>query len=55
VSQAQNLRSNLSAVSLDTEAARLTEYQQAYSATGKLLSVVNQMMQTVLGLIPSSS
>jgi len=55
VSQAQNLRSNLSAVSLDTEAARLTEYQQAYSATGKLLTVVNQMMQTVLGLIPSSS
>ncbi len=52
VSQAQTLRSNLSAVSLDSEAARLTEYQQAYSATGKLLSVVNQMMQTVLNLIP---
>jgi flagellar hook-associated protein 1 len=52
VSQAQTLRSNLSAVSLDTEAARLTEYQQAYSSTGRLLTVVNQMMQTVLNLIP---
>ena len=54
LSQAQNLRSNISGVSLDTEAAKLTEYQQAYSATGKLLNVVEQMMQTVLNLIPSN-
>lgn len=53
LSQAQNLRSNLSAVSLDTEAAKLTEYQQAYNATGKLLNVIDQMMQTVLNIIPT--
>jgi flagellar hook-associated protein 1 FlgK len=52
LSQAQTLRSNLSGVSLDTEAARLTEYQQAYGSTGRMLTVVNQMMQTVLNLIP---
>ena len=54
LSQAQTLRSNLSAVSLDNEAAQLTEYQQAYNATSKLLSVVDQMMQTVLSIIPAS-
>lgn len=52
LSQAQNLRSNLSAVSLDTEAAKLTEYQQAYNATSKLLSVIDQMMKSVLNIIP---
>jgi flagellar hook-associated protein 1 FlgK len=54
LSQAQNLRSNISGVSLDTEAAKLTEYQQAYNATGKLLNVVEQMMQTVLNIVPSN-
>jgi flagellar hook-associated protein 1 FlgK len=53
LTQAQTLRSNISGVSLDTEAAKLTEYQQAYNATGKLLNVINQMMQTVLNLIPN--
>jgi len=55
LSQAQTLRSNLSAVSLDNEAVQLTEYQQAYNATSKLLSVVDQMMQTVLSIIPSGA
>lgn len=54
LSQAQTLRSNLSAVSLDNEAAQLTEYQQAYNATSKLLSVVDQMMQSVLNIIPAT-
>ncbi len=54
LSQAQNLRSNLSAVSLDTEAAQLTEYQQAYNATSKLLSVIDQMMQSVLNIVPAT-
>ncbi len=52
LSQATNLRANISAVSLDDEAAQLTQYQQAYSASSKLISVIAQMTQIALGLIP---
>lgn len=51
LAQAKSLRDNASAVSLDQEATKLTEYQQAFQATGKLISTINAMMQTVLDLI----
>jgi flagellar hook-associated protein 1 FlgK len=54
LAQAQTLRSSLSSVSLDEEATLLTEYQQAYDATSKLITIINQMVQTALGLIPSA-
>ncbi|HEX4810540.1 MAG TPA: flagellar hook-associated protein FlgK [Bryobacteraceae bacterium] len=54
LSQAQSLRSNVSGVSLDQQATLLTEYQQSYDAISKLISVVNQMAQTVIGLIPGT-
>ncbi|MBV9084185.1 MAG: flagellar hook-associated protein FlgK [Acidobacteriaceae bacterium] len=54
LSQAQTLRSNASAVSLDQEATQLTEYQQAYNATSRLINVVDQMMQTVLNMVPTT-
>jgi flagellar hook-associated protein 1 FlgK len=52
LSQAQNLRSNISGVSLDQEATLMTEYQQSYDAISKLISVLEGVVQTVLGLIP---
>lgn len=53
LAQAKTLRSQSSGVSLDEEAARLMEYQKTYAATGKLITVIDSMTQTLLGLIPS--
>jgi flagellar hook-associated protein 1 FlgK len=55
LAQAQSLRSTSSSVSLDEEAARLVQYQQVYEATSKLISVIDNMTQTLLGLIPTAS
>ncbi len=54
VAQAQSLRSQSSSVSLDEEAAKLVEYQKAYEATSKLLSVIDSMTQTLLGIISTT-
>jgi len=51
LSQAQTLRSNISGVSLDQEATLMTEYQQSYDAVSKLMSVLQDIVQTVLDLI----
>src|SRR5579875_1573944 len=51
LSQAQTLRSNISGVSLDEEATLMTEYQQSYDAVSKLMSVLQEVVQTVLDLI----
>jgi flagellar hook-associated protein 1 len=52
LSQAQTLRSNISGVSLDQEATLMTEYQQSYDAVSKLMSVLQDVVNTVLDLIP---
>jgi flagellar hook-associated protein 1 FlgK len=49
--QADNLRSQISGVSLDEQAAQLLQYQQAYEASSKMISVVNDMMQTLLDTV----
>jgi flagellar hook-associated protein 1 len=46
--QAQNLQSANSGVNLDEELTNLTTYQQAYSASARILSVVDQLYQTLL-------
>ena len=51
LAQAQTLRSNASSVSLDEEATRLIQYQQAYDATSKLITVINEMTQSLLGIV----
>ncbi len=51
LAQAQTLRSNASSVSLDEEATRLIQYQQAYEATSKLITVINDMTQALIGII----
>ncbi len=54
LTQSQTLRSNVSGVSLDQEATQLTEYQQAYDATSKLVNIIDQMMQTVINMYPTT-
>lgn len=44
-------RNAISAVSLDEEMIKLMEYQNAYSAASKLLSVADEMMQTLINTI----
>jgi len=46
--QAQSLRGQLSGVNLNNEAVRLTEYQKAYSASAKLIAVLDQIVQSTL-------
>jgi flagellar hook-associated protein 1 FlgK len=49
--QADTLRTQVSGVSLDEQAAQLLQYQQAYQASSKLISVVNQMMDTLMNMV----
>jgi flagellar hook-associated protein 1 FlgK len=53
LAQAQSLRSQSSDVSLDTEAAKLEQYQMSYSATSKLISIIDQMTETLMSIFPS--
>ncbi|MBV8821073.1 MAG: hypothetical protein JO022_22130, partial [Acidobacteriaceae bacterium] len=54
LTQAQNLRQQVSGVSLDEEAANLVEWQKAYDATSKMISVVNSLTDSALSLIPTT-
>jgi len=51
VAQARNLRQQLSGVSLDEEAVRLVEFQRAYQANARLLTTLNELLDTTLGLM----
>lgn len=53
LAQARNLRSQVSGVSLDQEAVQLIEFQRAYEATSKLVTVLDDLTQTTINLIPS--
>jgi flagellar hook-associated protein 1 FlgK len=54
LSQAQTLRQQVSGVSLDTEAESLIAFQRAYQANAKMLTVLNSLTETLMGLIPSA-
>ncbi len=51
VAQARQFRSDQTGVSLDEQAALLLQFQQAYQAVGKLISVVNDLTETVMNII----
>ena len=48
VSQARSLRDQVSAVSFDEEAAKLLQVQRAYQASGKFLSILNDITDTLM-------
>jgi flagellar hook-associated protein 1 FlgK len=50
VDQARTLRSQVSGVSIDAQAAQLLQVQQSYQATAKLMSVLNDMMDTLMNI-----
>ncbi len=50
VNSLQEQRDSVSAVSLDEEIINLTQYQTAYSAASKLLSIADEMLDTLLSI-----
>ena len=51
LTQARSFRSDSSGVSLDEEAAKLIQFQKSYQATAKLVSVLNDLTNTLIGII----
>jgi flagellar hook-associated protein FlgK len=41
-------------VSLDQEATLLVQFQQSYDATSKLITIIDELAQTVINMIPAS-
>jgi flagellar hook-associated protein 1 FlgK len=52
--QAQNQRTQASGVSLNDQAAQLLTLQQAYQATARIITVLDNLSQTVVNLIPQA-
>jgi flagellar hook-associated protein 1 FlgK len=48
VNELSNIRDSVSAVSLDEEMTNLIAYQHAYAAAAKLISVSDEMLNTLL-------
>lgn len=48
VAQAKSLRTQISGVSLDTEAASLVQLQQTYEASSRVFTVVGQLMEDLM-------
>lgn len=55
VTQAQQQRQLSSGVDLNTEAAKLLQFQQSYQAVGQMVTVLNSMTQTLMGILPLGS
>ncbi len=51
LTQSQSLRSSTSGVSLDEEAAKLLQFQRSFEAAAKMVTAVNEMTVTLMGLI----
>jgi flagellar hook-associated protein 1 FlgK len=53
VNQVDNQRQSVSGVSIDEEMANMIKYQQSYNAAAKLISVLDQMYDTINGMVKS--
>jgi flagellar hook-associated protein 1 FlgK len=53
VSQAKSLQQQTSGVSLDEEAIRLVQLQSSYQAVSKVVTVIDQITQSLIGMIPT--
>ena len=51
VSQAKSLQQQVSGVSLDEEAVRLVQIQGAYQAASKVVTVIDEMTQSLINMI----
>lgn len=55
VTQAQQQRSQVSGVNLNAEAAKLLQFQQAYQAVGKLVTVLDDLTETLMDMMPPAA
>jgi flagellar hook-associated protein 1 len=53
VAQAQSLQQQVSGVSLDEEAIRLVQLQSSYDAASKVVTVVDDTLQSLIDMIPT--
>ena len=51
LSQAKNLRQQMSGVSLDEEATIVIQFQRAYEATSRMISILNQLTEDTINLL----
>ncbi len=51
VAQAQNIRQQISGVSLDNEAMVVTEFQRAYEATARMITQLDQITQDTINML----
>jgi flagellar hook-associated protein 1 FlgK len=51
LTQAKDLRQQYQGVSLDEEAATLMQFQRAYQANAKFLSVLDELTQTAIDIL----
>jgi len=54
VAQAQNLRQQISGVSLDEEATVLIQFQKAYEANSKLITVLDQLAEDTINMLTTT-
>ncbi len=54
VTQAQSQRAQVSGVNLDAEAAKLLEFQQAFTAVSKVVTTLNSMADALMAMMPTS-
>jgi flagellar hook-associated protein 1 FlgK len=54
VTQAQSLRQQMSGVDLNEEATRVLELQSSYQAASKMITVIDNLTQSVLAIIPQT-
>jgi flagellar hook-associated protein 1 len=53
VAQAQSLQQQVSGVSLDEEATRLVQLQNSYDASSKVVTVIDDTLQSLMAMIPT--
>lgn len=54
LTQAQQQRKQDTGVSIDAEATKLLQFQQAYQAVGKMVTVLDGLTQTLMNMVPTT-
>ncbi len=55
VAQAQSLQQQVSGVSLDEEATQMIQLQSSYDAASKLVTIIDDTLQTLMNMMPDGS
>jgi flagellar hook-associated protein 1 FlgK len=53
VTQLENLRASVSGVSIDEETTSMLQFQRAYQASARVVTTVDELLQTTLGMFPA--